>query len=215
MFVFSTTKSVDFIFQPTGPEDHNLVDVMLVGRGDGTIHLSVCDTLIIGTFKIGSASSHLELRRHSSHPRLSTYSLLLVPSGAGDTRALYLVPMDVKFVQSFPVNLSLLSSKMARLQKFLRYLKQAQAHMGAEYQSTRELPNRFLQTLQESLNKQHPKEPNSIVYALYHAVMTGCPPAPVTEWLLETLAERASPLPSPFHLVQRAAVAVLGEPSNG
>ncbi len=191
MFVFSTRTSLEFFFQPLKLQGNDSVDVMLVGNSDGTVHFSIYDTFIVGTFEVGPPEACLQLRRHASHPAMSTYSLLLTPTEA-DSRVLHLVPVDLAFTRSFPVNLSLLASKTTTLQKLLRYIKQTQVHMLGEWQSTRELPARFLRSIQAELDEQDPAEIRNIVVILYQGVMMGCYPKVVKEWLLETIGERVS-----------------------
>ncbi len=191
--VFSGRASLDFVFRPFKSEDAESVDVMLVGTSNGGIHLSIYDSFVIGTFNYtlspGAASSEpLHFCRHACHPETSTHALLFRPDRE-DATSLYLVPMDLTFVHSSPVNLSLLASKTTTLQNLLRYIKQTQTHMVGEWKSTRELPNRFLASIQEDLEKS-PTGPMTIVQALYHTVATGHVFPQVKEWLVDSLAER-------------------------
>ncbi|KAK1751793.1 anaphase-promoting complex, cyclosome, subunit 4-domain-containing protein [Echria macrotheca] len=196
MFVFSTTSSLDFVFRPTKPEDAHNVHVMIVGSTDGGIHLSIYDSLVIGSFrysprpplKLASGSDEFQLCGHGSDPDISTHTLLLKQAG-GDQASLHLVPMDLTFVHSSPVNLSLLASKMTTMQNLLRYLKQTQSHMTGEWKATRELPARFLNAVKEDLEKME-GGPVTIVQALYHTVVTGHVYEPLKEWLVDSLAER-------------------------
>jgi anaphase-promoting complex subunit 4 len=199
MFVFSSTASLEFVFRPCRAEDADSVDIMVVGMTDGGVHLSIYDSFVIGTFKPAPrtakgppATGTFQLCGHGSHPDISTHALLLQPK-VGDDTLLYLVPMDLTFVHYSPVNLSLLASKMTTLQNLLRYVKQTQSHMTSEWKSTRELPSRFLLSVQEDLQKM-PKGAVTVVQALYHTVATGHVYPPVKEWLLDSLAERVSPL---------------------
>ncbi len=174
MYVFSVRGSLDFIFRPFKPDDAETVDVMLVGTAEGGIHLSIYDSFVVGTFKYSlpasiPSSGVLHLCGHGSHRESSTHALLLKPDSSIAT-SLYLVPMDLTFIYSSPVNLSLLASKTTTLQNLLRYILQTQTHMVGEWKSTRELPNRFLAGIQEDLQKS-PMGPMTIVQALYH---TGC-----------------------------------------
>ncbi|KAK7736209.1 hypothetical protein SLS53_007044 [Cytospora paraplurivora] len=199
MFVFSTTASLESMFAPLKPEDNDVVDVTVVGTRDGSLHLSIYDSFQIGSFQIpikqGSSptSSQIvggfELCLHSSHPKVSTHSLLLRTAGEERADFMYLVPMDLRFVSYSPVNLSLLASKTTILQKLLRYVKQTQIHIINEWWSTRELPSRFLSFIQEDLQKMD-SGPTTIVQALYHIVLTGHVHRPVREWLIDSIAER-------------------------
>jgi len=203
MFVFSTRASLEFVFQPLKPEDHDAVDVMLAGASDGSIQLSIYDTFPIGVFNSQNMLTTgkspdlgpLQLRRHASHPDVSSYSLLL-STPEPDSTAYFLTPMDLTFIHHSPINLSLLASKTTTLQKLLRYVKQTQVHMAAEWQSTRELPSRFLAGVQEDLQKRE-SGPRDIVAALYHTVVTGHAFPEVREWLVDSLAERVSVEGSP------------------
>lgn len=168
---------------------------MVVGTSDGRLHLSIYDSFIIGDFRYTLPTSMykpgvLQLIQHASHPEISTHSLILKSSVDGDP-AVYLVPMDLPFVPSSPINISLLASKLTTLQKLLRYVKQAQLHMQVEYKNTRELPTRFLRSVEGDL-EQATHGPTNIVQALFHTVVTGHAYEPVREWLVDSLAERVS-----------------------
>lgn len=203
MFVFSTTASLESMFPPPKLEDSDVVDVMVVGMRDGSVHLSIYDSFSIGNFQVpvsrgpSPASSQAsmvgehQLCLHASHPEVSTHSLLLRPKGAHKPTFMYLVPMDLTFVSYSPVNLSLLASKTTTLQKLLRYIKQTQIHIVNEWQSTRELPSRFLNFIQQDLGKMK-SGPTDIVQALYHTVLTGHVYQPVREWLVDSIGDRVS-----------------------
>lgn len=184
--VFTTRQSLEFIFRSARPEDNELVDVMVVGTADGLIHLSLYDSFVVGG--LGKRDSGSQLAGHSYHPESSTHALLFKPA-ASPLDALFLVPMDLCFIRSSPVNLSLLTSKMTTWQKLLRYISQVQLHMVQEWKSTRDLPNRFLRGIQEDL-KEAKTGPKDIVQALYHLVVTGHTYPQVKEWLVDGLAER-------------------------
>ncbi|KAI1501279.1 anaphase-promoting complex component Cut20/Apc4 [Biscogniauxia marginata] len=195
MFVFTTRASLEFLFRPFSPEDSDKVDVMIVGTSDGRIHISIYDSFVIGTFSYTAPqslreSSSLQLSHHASHPDLSTHTLVLKPSGEDKSKAIYLVPMDLTFIHSSPENLSLLASKTTTLQKLLRYVKQVQTHMIHEWQSTRELPNRFLSSINETLREAGTYGDMTIGQAMYHSVVTGHTFPEVKEWLVDQLAER-------------------------
>lgn len=204
MFVFSTTASLESVFPPLRLEDNNVVDVMVVGTQNGNIHLSIYDSFPIGSFQVpvsrgpspvsgqkNNKEPGYQLYLHASHPEVSTHCLLLRPSGEQECRAMYLVPMDLRFVSHSPVNLCLLASKTTTLQKLLRYVKQAQTHIVNEWQSTRELPSRFLSFIQEDLQKAK-SGPKDIIQALYHTVLTGHVHRLVREWLVDSVGERVS-----------------------
>lgn len=205
MLVFTTRNSIDFIFRPFKASDSNKVDVTMVGTNDGRIQISIYDSFTIGSFRLAipdrqpsSKNYTAEACAHSSHPDISTHVLLFkteVNESVAGYPAVYMVPVDLTFVHSCPVNLSLLASKTTMLQNILRYIKQTQVHMVGEWKSTRELPARFMTGIQEDLEKQ-PKGRN-IVQALYHTVVTGHVYPPVKEWLVDSLAERVRSLPSP------------------
>lgn len=202
MFAFSTNASLESVFAPPRVEDNDVVDVMVAATRDGDVHLSIYDSFSIGIFKVPikngptpSSSQELdgifELCLHASHPEVSTHALLMRPSGEEKGMALYLVPMDLRFVSYSPVNLSLLASKTTTLQKLLRYMLQTQAHIRNEWQSTRELPRRFLNIVQEDLTSMKPG-PVDIVQALYHTVLTGHVYQPVRDWLVDSIGDRVS-----------------------
>ena len=194
MLVFSTRNAIDFIFRPFKADDASSVDVTIVGTTDGKVQISIYDSFIIGGFQYqisgtGDSAVAAELCCHSSHPDISTHALLFKPQ-VDKPGAMYLVPVDLTFIHSSPVNLSLLASKTTTLQNILRYVKQTQVHMVGEWKSTRELPARFMAGIQEDLEKL-PKG-RTIVQALFHTAVTGHVYAPVKEWLVDSLAERVS-----------------------
>lgn len=203
MFVFSTTASLESMFPPLRMEDNDVVDIMVAGMNDGTVHLSIYDSFPIGIFtvpiKLGPSpassqevAGEFEMCLHASHKEVSTHALLMRPAGGEDkVKTLYLVPMDLRFVSHSPVNLSLLASKTTTLQKLLRYIKQTQIHVVNEWQSTRELPTRFLKFIQEDLGKSE-GGPQDIVQALYHTMLTGHVYQPVREWLVDSVGDRVS-----------------------
>jgi anaphase-promoting complex subunit 4 len=165
---------------------------MVVGTSDAKLHLSVYDSFVIGVFPTPYLDVILapKLVYHAAHPKVSTHALLL----ADDTTTpaeLHLIPMDMPFISSSPINISLLSSKLTTLQTLLRYLKQTQRHMQTEWKNARELPNRFLRSVQGDLEDQS-TGPKDIVSALYHTVATGHAYEPIREWLVESLGERVS-----------------------
>jgi anaphase-promoting complex subunit 4 len=170
---------------------------MVVGTSDGLIHLSIYDSFVIGDFRYvptspsgtSSTNNELWLTKHASHPDVSTHCLLLRPIESTDKSLAYLVPMDLSFIPSSPINISLLASKLTTLQKLLRYIKQTQLHMQVEWKNTRELPGRFLRGVQEDLS-QAETGPTDIVQALFHTVVTGHTYEVVREWLVDNLAER-------------------------
>ena len=188
--VFTLRTGIDFLFQPPKPEEYDQVSVMIIGTSDGQLQLSIYDSFIIGSFECPSidASSSSQLILHASHPQVSTQALL-VANKTDEPADMHLVPIDLPFVSSSPINLSLLASKLTTLQKLLRYLKQSQLHMQVEWRNTRELPTRFLRSIEGDLENLE-TGPRSVVSALYHLAVTGHAYEPVREWLVESLAER-------------------------
>ncbi|KAM0190912.1 hypothetical protein ACHAPI_009136 [Fusarium lateritium] len=190
--VFTLRTGIEFLFQPPKPEEYDQVSVMIIGTSDGELQLSIYDSFIIGSFQCPTTDppSSSQLILHASHPQVSTQALL-VGDKTGEPTDVHLVPIDLPFISSSPINLSLLASKLTALQKLLRYLKQAQLHMQVEWRNTRELPTRFLRSIEGDLENLE-TGPRGIVPALYHLAVTGHAFEPVREWLVESLAERVS-----------------------
>ncbi|PHH84072.1 hypothetical protein CDD83_2534 [Cordyceps sp. RAO-2017] len=188
--VFTLRTGIDFLFQPPRREEHAQVNVMVVGTSDGKLQLSIYDSFIIGAFQCPTVdvSTAPRMVYHASHPDVSTHALVLAEK-ANEPDELHLLPMDLPFISSSPINLSLLASKLTTLQKLLRYLKQTQLHMQVEWKNARELPSRFLRSVQDELEGMQ-SGPRDIVPALYHTVVTGHAHEPVREWLVDSLAER-------------------------
>ena len=194
--MFTLRTGIDFLFQTPKSEDYDQVNVMIVGSTDGKIHLSIYDSFVIGSFscpQLGSAVPTQPILIAST-PEVSTHALLMAEQKKRWDEV-HLLPMDLPFISAVPINLSLLASKLTTLQKLLRYLKQTQLHMQFEWNSTRELPNRFLRSVQGGLEEMT-SGPREIVPALYHTVVTGHAYPPVREWIVDSLAERVcmSPL---------------------
>lgn len=187
--MFSSRPSLDALFRAFDPKDNSEVDVMVVGTTEGTIHLSIYDSFVIGSFTSpalpGGSTSQLVL--HASHRQSSTHSLLLKSSTP--EAQLYFVPMDLRFISASSEYLSLLASRSTALQNLLRYINQVQIQMTMEWKSTQELPGRFLSNINETLME---KDNRDIVQALYHSVATGHTFPSVREWLVEELSERVS-----------------------
>ncbi|KAF4971685.1 hypothetical protein FSARC_1563 [Fusarium sarcochroum] len=188
--VFTLRTGIDFLFQPPKPEEYDQVSVMIIGTSDGQIQLNIYDSFIIGSFQCPGIdpTSSSQLILHTSHPQVSTQALL-VADKTEEPEEVHLVPIDLPFISSSPINLSLLASKLTTLQKLLRYLKQAQLHLQVEWRNTRELPTRFLRSIEGDLENLE-TGPRSIESALYHLAVTGHAYEPVREWLVESLAER-------------------------
>ncbi len=200
MFVFSTRTSLEFMFPSLKPRDGDSIHVMVLGTADGTIHVSIYDTFVMGTFSVPLPPSTgtdpveedhplLHLRRHASHPASSTHALVLSNEDA-DKNAIYLALMDFTFIYSSPLNLSVLAFKTTTFQKLLRYIKQTQVHMQGEWQAARELPSRFLANIQEDLQKE--RKHKKIDHALRIAALTGYTSPTLKQWLVDTIAERVS-----------------------
>ncbi|CAK7272557.1 hypothetical protein SEPCBS119000_005189 [Sporothrix epigloea] len=199
MFVFSTRTSLESMFRPLKPKDGDSIHIMFLGTTDGTIHVSIYDTFVMGTLKISFPEKNgqsdgcdgkgplLHLRRHTSHPESSTHTLLLTNETVDNT-AVYLSYMDLSFLHSSPLHLSLVAYKTTSFQKLARYIRQTADHMQVEWQAARDLPARFLASIQDDLQAQSRRK--NIDHALRVAAMTGYVPSVLKEWLVDTIAER-------------------------
>ncbi|KAL7942047.1 anaphase-promoting complex, cyclosome, subunit 4 domain-containing protein [Trichoderma barbatum] len=193
--VFTLRSGIDFLFRTPKRDTYDQVNVMIVGTNDGKLQLSIYDSFIIGTFPqptLDSSASEsygtTHMIQHASHPQVSTHSLIYAEK-QNEPRELHLVPMDLPFLSFSPINLSLLSSKLTTLQALLRYLKQISLHMQVEWKNARELPARFLRSVQGDLEEMN-SGPRDIVSALFHTAITGHAYPVVKEWLVDSLAER-------------------------
>ncbi|PTB62161.1 hypothetical protein BBK36DRAFT_8547 [Trichoderma citrinoviride] len=193
--VFTLRSGIDFLFRAPKRDTYNQVNVMIVGTSDGKLQLSIYDSFIIGTFPqpaldslASSPSDTARMIHHASHPQVSTRALIFAET-QNEPPELHLVPMDLPFLSFSPINLSLLSSKLTTLQALLRYLKQISLHMQVEWKNARELPARFIRSVQGDLEGME-KGPRDIVSALFHTAITGHAYPVVHEWLVDSLAER-------------------------
>jgi anaphase-promoting complex subunit 4 len=186
--IFSSRASLDALFRPFDPKDNDSVDVMVVGTSDGHIHLSIYDSFVVGSFpsplRASKSSSH-QLVLHASHKNYSVHGLLM-KSTSTLVGGLYFVPMDLRFITSSG-HLSLLASRSTALQNLLRYIRQVQTLMAAEFHASQDLPSKFLRNINETLAEHGGW---TIVPALYHQVVTGHTLPEVKEWLVDELAER-------------------------
>ncbi|KAJ2907242.1 hypothetical protein MKZ38_006536 [Zalerion maritima] len=193
MFVFTTKSSLDFVFPPLKQEQDDIVDVLISGTTDGKIHLTVYDSFVVGTFDYHPPESlgiscPLNLSHHAFQPEVPTHALVFKPTSP-DENFVVLAPLDLHFITSSPIDLSLLAAKTTTLQNLIRYLKQTQIHIFQRWQSTRDLPNRFLRPVREDLDSAK-SGPKDIVASLYHSVLTGHMFPVVREWLVDIVAER-------------------------
>ncbi|KAM3468711.1 hypothetical protein MY5147_007656 [Beauveria neobassiana] len=188
--VFTLRTGIEFLFQTPKRSEYDQVNVMVVGTSDGQLHLSIYDSFVIGIFPPPSLGALLAPRLvyHAACPTVSTQALFMADDTTNPAE-LHIVPMDLPFISSSPINLSLLASKLTTLQTLLRYLKQTQLHMLIEWKNARELPTRFLRSIQSELAESQ-SGPKNIVAALYHTAVMGHAHEPLREWLVDSLAER-------------------------
>ncbi|OAA58788.1 anaphase-promoting complex component Cut20/Apc4 [Cordyceps fumosorosea ARSEF 2679] len=188
--VFTLRTGIEFLFQTPKRSAYDQVNIMVVGTSDGQLHLSIYDSFVIGVFTAPSLGALIAPRLvlHAACPTMSTQALLMADD-TNNPSEIHLVPVDLPFVSSSPINLSLLASKLTTLQTLLRYLKQTQLHMLTEWKNARELPKRFLQSVQGDLSEMQ-SGPRTIVAALYHTAVTGHAYEPLREWLVDSVAER-------------------------
>ena len=163
--------------------------MLLVGFEDGTVHLSIYDFFKIGSFDLRLASHAFHRCKpllHSFHP-FSTTHTLLVADKVDDQEELYVVPLDLRLLFTAGRYLSLLASKSTQLHNILRYVHQVQGQMYNDFKVSRDLPNRFIGNIEETLSEQ---SDCNWTQAAYHLAVTGhCQPG-VKEWLVDQLGER-------------------------
>ena len=139
------------------------------------------------------AAQHFDnckLLRTCAHPFSTTHALVVFNESASQA-GLYLVPLDLRLINSTGRYLSLLASKSTQLHNILRYMQQVQRQMYSEFKSSQEMPRRFMQNIEEPLRESLDC---SWIQAAYHLVVTGhCYPQ-VKEWLVDELGERVGTL---------------------
>lgn len=189
--IFSSRVSLDTMFRPLPIYSVDSADMLIVGHEDGTLHLSMSEDFLIGTFDLRDADPSLSTSKpllHCSHP-LSTTHVLLV---SNELEELKLVPFDLRLISTAGRYLSLLASKVTELHNLLRYLHQVHENISLEVRSSQDLPSRFMRNINETLQE---KSDCTWLQAAYHLVITGhCFPE-VKEWLVDELGERVSRLP--------------------
>ncbi|KAL3419348.1 Anaphase-promoting complex subunit 4 [Phlyctema vagabunda] len=185
--VFSSRASLDALFRPLDPSENNTVDVMMIGTKEGSIHLTIYDSFVVGSFNCPISIDGIpspSLAMHVALQPYSTHNLIMQSQEDGN---LYFIPMDLRFISASSDYLALLASRSTALQNLLRYIHQVQALMFSEFKTTQELPGRFLSNINETLAEDRDR---NIVQALYHSVATGHTFPAVREWLVDELAER-------------------------
>lgn len=184
--IFCTRSSLDALISPFDPKDNDAVDVMIFGTKEGKIHIIIYDSFFIGSFEspLSVKGSACYLTLHSSQEHSSTHALIFKHP---DTENLFFVTMDLRFISASNRYLSLLASRSTALQNLLRYINQVQALILAEWKASRELPDKFLRSINETLNQNYQC---GIVQALCHSLATGHIYPPVKEWLMHEISER-------------------------
>ena len=177
------------MFHSSRKDSNNSTDVLVLGSPDGVLHLSIYDFFEIGDFDIEEIFKGKEtctLIQHCSHPYSSTHGLLFIDSSSPKTK-LFVVPLDLRLIRDTGRYLSLIASKSTQLQNVLRYIQSTQAHIYSEFNSSQDLPAKFIRNIEETLqDKNH----CSFVNAAYHLVATGdCYPV-MKEWLVDELGDR-------------------------
>lgn len=173
------------MFHPLQLSEGEAVDVLFVGLDDGKVHLSIYNRFEIGTFDIGRVSGRLTGCRpvlHAAHTYSSTHALLVTQQGCT-----FFLTVDLRFLSSAGEYLPLLAAKSTQLQNLLRYIRQVQRIIQAEWKACQDLPGKFIYLIESTLNE---KQQCSFVHAAYQLVVTGsCSPV-LKEWLVDTLSER-------------------------
>jgi anaphase-promoting complex subunit 4 len=183
---------MEAMFRPCEAEDAENVHVMVLGTADGGIHLSIYGGFALGILECPSSSNgKLQLCGHSSRPESSTHMLLLRPQEGNGLESVYLAPLHLGFLDHSPTDLALLTNRTTVLDNLVRYLVLTHEQMASEWQSTRELPGRFMNSLAEDLKKA-PNGQLTVMQALYHAVATGHLFPAVQEWLVDIIGDRVS-----------------------
>jgi anaphase-promoting complex subunit 4 len=184
--IFSSRASIDAMFHPAKKSRDDSVDVLVIGSGDGLVHLSIYDSFEVGSFDLRAIEAFktgCQAILHASHSFSSTHSLLVETT----TEEIYLVPLDLRFISSSGGYLSLLASKSTQLQNLLRYINQVTVVLENEFRSSQDLPGKFIRNINETLQE---KCQCDLVHAAYHLVVTGNCYPPMKEWLVDELSER-------------------------
>ena len=159
--------------------------MLFIGLNDGSVHISIYDSFEIGVFDLGTVAERLEGCQpfmHASHPGVCTHVLLVEAANC-----ICLVPVDLRFLFNAGDYLSLLAAKSTELQNLLRYIHQVQRMIHLEWKASRELPARFVESIESTLKENNLPD---FVNVSYHLAVTGhCLPA-VKEWLVDILSER-------------------------
>lgn len=182
---------MDALFHSSKEDSKESADVLLVGCEDGSVQLSIYDFFEIGAFSLGQITHRgrpLRIVHHFSHPYSPSHGLIL-SSSSELLEDLHFLPLDLHLIPDTGRYLSLIASKSTQLQNVLRYLRDTQTQMYTEFDSSQDLPRKFIRNIDETLQE---KNHCSFTNAAYHLVATGdCFPA-VKEWLVDELGERVS-----------------------
>lgn len=194
---FATQSSVDAIF--TARTSHrDVLDVLLVCQGDGTLQVLLDETVDMG----GSRVSHRPMM-HASHRLRPVHAVLSEAQGQGDmpeTSGLRLnfVTMPLALLGS-PL-LSVVSTKTRQLQNLLDYVVQIARCMQHDWTDGLRLPRQWIANINEELEEKHEGE---LVFNLMQLAMTGSFTPTMLEWLVDTIQEQVcghrSGLPQPSY----------------
>ena len=179
---------MDSVFHSAKRDSDQTADALVVAFEDGTLHLSTYDFFEIGSFNLGKRYG---VQQHFSHPYSSTHGVLVsdrVPGGA----RLSLILLDLQLIPDTGRYLSLMASKSTQLQNILRYMTDTQTQMSSEFNSSQDLPGKFMRNIEETLRERNE---GSFISVMYHLVATGdCYPS-VKEWLVDELGDRVCAIP--------------------
>ncbi|PHH62544.1 hypothetical protein CDD81_6930 [Ophiocordyceps australis] len=171
-------------------EAQDSLNLMVVGTDDGKLQLILHHSLVIGSFDcpVQTPLATPRLLDYASNALLST-QLLLFADTAHEPDHVWMVPMDLPFLMPTDFSLSHLCHMLANLTNLFRYLKQASLHLGVEWKNATELPKRFLQSAQATLQEAK-SGPQDITTALYHLALSGHAHKQLREWLVDSVGER-------------------------
>lgn len=208
--VFSTRTSIDAMFHPAKSSARSTsTDVMTIARDDSYIHLRIFDSFEIGTIdlnqtrKMPPGCRFGQIINIVTHPFVEKIFCIVEEeddgSAARHTRShdatgtqhtpLHLLSLDLRFLQQSKLTLPVLATKATQLYNLTRYLQQIDVQLAREVKTAFDLPQRFIQNLEEDLKEQD-GEGSTFRVAAYHVLLTGEVHGKFKEWLVEQLGDR-------------------------
>lgn len=187
---FASQASLDAVLQPHRVGDINGIDVLLKMDSNGKTVPVLYGSLALRSLRQPSGFASTEPKLHAYSPLASTHFILArsrLSHSAEDDYKMALLPLSLSFTRSSEKHLQAISSKAARIQVLVHYIRGCIDSLAYHWKQSQDLPTKFMRVVSETLAEN---QETGLVASLFHLAATGhCPPT-IKEWLTEQLTER-------------------------